>query len=102
MEDKELMNLLNKLEKASPEQKPKYLSDLQPVLTYANIALDECDFGTGIKLGWELLYHGTDNLNSTITQFLSNSYRLLNKDSFAKIIEAHMKKRKKGSDLSIV
>ncbi|KAJ3659486.1 hypothetical protein Zmor_011174 [Zophobas morio] len=102
MEDKDLITLLNKLEKAAPEQRSKYLSDLQPVLTYANIALDECDFGTGIKLGWELLYHGIDSLNSTISQFLSNSYRLLNKEAFAKIAEAHMNKRKKGCNLSII
>lgn len=102
MNDKDLMNLLNKLEKAIPEQKAKFLSDLQPVLTYASIALDECDFGTGVKLGWELLFHGIDSLNSTIAQFLGNSYRLLKRDAFAKIAEAHMCSRKKGCNLSIV
>ncbi|RZB40112.1 UPF0609 protein C4orf27 [Asbolus verrucosus] len=100
--DKELMTLLNKLEMASPEQKAKYLSDLQPVLTYANIAIDECDFGTGVKLGWELLYHGIDSLNSTILQFLSNSYKYLNREAFTKIAEAHLSQRKKGCDLSIL
>ncbi|XP_044255757.1 histone PARylation factor 1 [Tribolium madens] len=102
MGDKDLMILLNKLDKASPEQKAKFLSDLQPVLTYANIALDECDFGTGVKLGWELLFHGIDSLNSTIAQFLSNSYKLLNKEAFAKIAETHMSNRKKGCNLSIL
>ncbi|KAJ3631165.1 hypothetical protein MTP99_012309 [Tenebrio molitor] len=100
--DKELMALLNKIDKAAPEQKEKCLSELQPVLTYANIAIDECDFGTGIKLGWELLFHGTDALNSTISRFLSNSYKLLQKEAFAKIAEAHMKRRKKGCNLSIM
>jgi hypothetical protein len=100
--DKELMALLNKIDKAAPEQKEKCLSELQPVLTYANIAIDECDFGTGIKLGWELLFHGTDALNSTISRFLSNSYKLLQKEGFAKIAEAHMKRRKKGCNLSIM
>ncbi|EFA01605.2 histone PARylation factor 1 [Tribolium castaneum] len=102
MGDKDLMVLLNKLNKASPEQKNKYLADLQPVLTFANIALDECDFGTGVKLGWELLFHGIDSLNATIAQFLGNSNRLLGREAFAKIAEAHMNNRKKGCDLSIL
>lgn len=102
MSDKELMTLLDKLDKASPEQTPRLLSELQPVLTFATIALDECDFGTGIRLGWELLFHGSDSLNSKISHYLSISYRLLAKEEFAKIAEAHMKNRKKSSELSII
>lgn len=102
MPDKDLKILLDKLDKASPEQKPRLLSELQPVLTFATIALDECDFGTGVRLGWELLFHGADSLNSKISHYLSISYRLLGKDEFSKIAEAHMKNRKKSCELSII
>ncbi|CAH2002057.1 unnamed protein product [Acanthoscelides obtectus] len=102
MNNKELKNVLDKLQDCLPEQREKYLSDLQPVLTYASIAADECDFGTGIELGWNLICHGIDSLNSTALQYLTSNYRLLNREAFAKIAEAHMKNRRKGCKLSVL
>lgn len=72
------------------------------MFTYANIATDECDFGTGIELGWNLIAHGIDSLNYTIRGFLVTNYRLLNKEVFAKIAEAHMENRRQGCNLSIL
>nr|CAH7743309.1 unnamed protein product [Callosobruchus chinensis] len=102
MNNKELKNVLDKLQNCLPEQREKYLSDLQPVLTYASIAADECDFGTGIELGWNIISHGIDSLNSTALQYLASNYRLLNREAFIKIAEAHMKNRKKGCKLSVL
>lgn len=102
MSNSELQTLLNKISKASPEEKPKLLTDLHPVLTYASIATDECDFGTGLELGLNILAHGVDSLNKTIQRYLTISYNLLKREEFAKIAEAHMKNRRKGSDLSIL
>lgn len=102
LNDKDFLILLNKLKGAAPEQKPKILSELQPVFTYASIAIDECDFGTGIKLGWDILSHGVAGLDSIILKFLSNSYNLLNRQEFSQILEAHLNNRKKGCDLSVL
>lgn len=102
LDNKDLNTLFTKLQNAVPEQKPKYLSELQPVFTYASIAADECDFGTGIELGWNIISHGVDSLNSTACRFLATNYRLLNKEAFAKIAEAHMNNRKKNCELSII
>nr|CAI5820192.1 unnamed protein product [Callosobruchus analis] len=102
MNNKELKNIFDKLQSCIAEQREKYLSDLQLVLTYASIAADECDFGTGIELGWNIISHGIDSLNSTALHYLASNYRLLNKEAFAKIAEAHMKNRKKGCKLSIL
>ncbi|KAB0799612.1 hypothetical protein PPYR_07492 [Photinus pyralis] len=97
----ELRKLLDRVGKASPQQKEKVMSELQPVLTATSIATDECDFGTGIELGWNILAHGVDSLNSTIARFLATNYELIGRDAFAVIIRAHMKNRKRGVDLSI-
>lgn len=103
LNNKDLNTLLTKLENAkSDEEKSKFLSELQPVFTFANIATDECDFGTGIELGWNLLAHGIDFLNSTIKDFLVTGYGLLNREGFAKIAECHMANRRKGCNLSIL
>lgn len=101
MQDKELKQLFDRLEKPDVN-KTKILSELQPVLTFASIALDECDFGTGLELGLNILAHGVKTLNATAIRFLTSSYNLLNRDVFAKIAEVHLNCRKVGSDLSVL
>lgn len=100
--DEELKKLLDRMKAASDEKKKSVLSDLQPLLTYTNIAIDECDFGTGIELGLNILAYGVDDLNLTAMRFLANCYRLIDRAEFAKIAEAHMKNRKKTVNLSIL
>lgn len=102
MSDTDLQKLLDRLSKASPEQVDSVRSLLQPVITYANIAIDECDFGTGLELGLNIIAHGVDGMNFTAARFLTTGYNLLQRNAFAKIAEAHMNNRKKGSDLSIL
>lgn len=102
MSNKELQTLLTKLKNASQETQPKLLADLQHVITATSIALDECDFGTGLELGWNIFFSGIDSLSSTTLRFLTDSYRLLGRDVFAKIAEVHLNKRSKGCNLSIL
>ncbi|XP_030766903.1 histone PARylation factor 1 [Sitophilus oryzae] len=100
--NKELTKILDNIQKSRPEERQKFLSDLQLVLTNASIATDECDFGTGIELGQDILAHGVETLNGTIARFLASNYRLIGREAFAKIAEAHMKNRRKGTNLSII
>ncbi|CAH0560744.1 unnamed protein product [Brassicogethes aeneus] len=102
LNNKDLLNLLNKLSKCHKDQESKILSDLQPCFTFASIALDECDFGTGVELGWNIMAHGIKTLNSTALRFLKSSYELLNRNEFAKIAEVHLSNRKEGCNLSIL
>lgn len=102
LSNKELHSLLNKLKTCTPEQQKEHLSELQPVVTYASIALDECDFGTGLELGWNLFFYGIECLNGTTLRFLRDSYNLLHRGTFAKIAEAHLSNRRKGCNLSIL
>lgn len=91
-----------KLKDASADTQPKLLADLQHIITATSIALDECDFGTGLEFGWDLFFFGIDSIKGTTMRFLMDSYRLLERDTFAKIAEAHLKNRSKGSNLSIL
>lgn len=100
--DKELQKLLDRVVKVSDQQRDKVMSEVQPVLTATSIATDECDFGTGVELGWDILAHGVETLNSTIERFLTTAYELLQRPAFAKIIAAHMKNRRKDTSLSII
>lgn len=102
MTDKRLEALLTKINEAKPEEKPKFLGELQSeILTWTDIACDECDFGTGIELGWDILCHGVD-LNHTTSRLLASNYRQLKWEAFAKIAEAHMANRRKNGNLSIL
>lgn len=102
MSDKELGELLTKIDKAKPEEKSKFLAELQSeILTWTDIACDECDFGTGIELGWDILCHGVD-LSHTTSRLLASNFRQLKWEAFAKISEAHMANRKKSCRLSII
>ncbi|XP_022901660.2 histone PARylation factor 1 [Onthophagus taurus] len=100
--NKELKVLFEKLAKATDSEKASLMSDLQPVLTYASIATDECDFATGLELGLDMLFYGIEHLNLLTKKYLSTAYNLLNRSEFALIIQAHMSNRRKGSDLSII
>lgn len=100
--DKELKSLLDQIGKANDKDRTLFMSELQGVLTCASIAADECDFGTGLELGLDILCSGVEYLNGTASQFMATAYRLLKRNAFASIIEAHMKNRRKGSDLSVI
>ncbi|XP_023024072.2 histone PARylation factor 1 isoform X1 [Leptinotarsa decemlineata] len=103
LNNKDLNTLFTKLENSKSDvEKQKLLSDLQPVFTFSSIATDECDFGTGIELGWNIISHGVEDLNRTAERSLAINYRLLKREAFARIAEAHMKNRRKGCDLSIL
>lgn len=102
LSNKELHLLLQKLKVCTPDEQTKLLSELQPVITNASIALDEYDFGTGLELGLNLHFYGIACLTYTTLRFLRDSYNLLNRTAFAKIAEAHLLNRRKGCDLSIL
>lgn len=69
------------------KEKDDILSDLQPVITYASIAVDECDFGTGLEAGINLFCSGIRELESSALSSLQAAYSLLKRDAFAKIVQ---------------
>lgn len=101
LSNKELKKLFDRLLN-DEENKGKILAELQPVFMYTNLAIDECDFGTGLELGLNILAHGVKTIDATALRYLRSSYKLLHRGDFATIAEAHLKNRKKGSSLSVL
>lgn len=97
--DKELVKICDRIAKSSSENRKKAMSDLQPVITMATIAVDECDFGTALELGIDLFCYGNEHLDQSALRLLSSVYSVLDRDAFGQIAEAHLKNRKKGMPL---
>ncbi|KAL4709325.1 hypothetical protein ACJJTC_007057 [Scirpophaga incertulas] len=101
--DANLKKIFTRLKEATDQnEKDKILSELQPVITYANIAVDECDFGTGLEAGIDLFCSGLKELEPSALSCLKSAYSLLNREVFSKIIEAHIKYRRLSSNLSVL
>ncbi|CAG4941502.1 unnamed protein product [Colias eurytheme] len=100
--DANIKKLFKKLEDASTEsEKSKILSDLQPLITYSSIAVDECDFGTGLEAGIALFCSGHKEFNNSALTLLNTTYSLLKRDEFGEIIQMHMKYRRKGPHMAL-
>lgn len=63
------------------------MDKLQPIINYANIACDECDFGTGLELGIDIFCDGNPELHRTCQQLLVTVYKLLGRLEFGTIIK---------------
>lgn len=77
------------------------MEKLQPIISAASIAADECDFGTGLELGIDLFCSGHRNLHDIARSMLIPAYSLLKRPQFIAISKAHMDHRKEGNDLSV-
>lgn len=63
------------------------MDKLQAIITYANIAIDECDFGTGLELGIDIFCDGNPELHRMCMRLLVTVYSLLRRPQFANIIK---------------
>ncbi|XP_060588869.1 histone PARylation factor 1-like [Ruditapes philippinarum] len=81
-------------------ERDKNFEPLQEIITLIQFANDECDYGEGLELGIDLFCYGGETFHTTIRQLLSLAYDLLNREEYGRIIEAHLKHRKRGDDLS--
>ncbi|XP_075145505.1 histone PARylation factor 1 [Haematobia irritans] len=77
------------------------MEKLQPIVTAASIAVDECDFGTALELGIDLFCSGHTQLHMLISSLLVQAYSLLHRPQFIAISKAHLEQRSKGLNLSM-
>lgn len=69
------------------EERTACLSKLHEIINWANIAIDEGDYGTGLELGINLFCFGSKYFHSMIIQLLSTVYKLLDRETFATILK---------------
>ena len=97
----DLIKIVKKIEEAvNEEEKNAARSELQEVVRLATIAGDECDFGTCLELGHDLISTGCTDVQNAALSVLSIAYNQLDRQPFLTIVEAHMKDRKKGCNNS--
>lgn len=75
------------VESKTDEDRTPFWTQLQPIITFANIANDECDFGTSLELGIDLFCFGSPLLHRSAKQLMTTAYTLLGRQEFCKIIE---------------
>lgn len=101
--DKSLKQILKNLcEAKTDEERKLFWTKLHPVITYANIANDEFDFGASLELGIDLFCFGDPLLHKTVLQILPTSYELLGRSEFATILCAHLQCRTKDTNLNTI
>lgn len=74
-------------EGTTEESKKSDFALLQPIINMANIATDECDFGTGLELGIDLFCSGNPFLHNAAKRLLSVAYEMLDRNAFEIIIK---------------
>ncbi|KAJ4446654.1 hypothetical protein ANN_13351 [Periplaneta americana] len=79
--------LANILDSRSEVEKNAHFGKLQPIVTGANIATDECDFGTSLELGIDLFCFGGEVFHRTALNLLQTGYSLLHRNEFIQIAE---------------
>ena len=84
------------------DTKNKYLDELQETITFIQFANDECDYGMGLEFGIDLFVFANENFHGMIEHVLPLAYRLLKRDLFADIIEAHLEDRQRKGPISVL
>lgn len=80
--------MISDLVKASNDSERNVaLSALQHVILNANIATDECDFGTGLELGMDFFCTGEKVLHVSAEHLLSVAYEMLNRNEYSQIVK---------------
>lgn len=83
-----LMKIMKQMDYAkNEEERTACLSKLHEIINWANIAIDEGDYGTGLELGINLFCFGSKYFHSMIIQLLSTVYKLLDRETFATILK---------------
>lgn len=104
MTDKKLLSILDRISKFNDEDKTRcgHYNELYQLITNANMANDECDFGMGLELGLDLFFNGDKFFHKHVESLLTNAYTLLDRNEFLEILNAHLADRKKGARVSLL
>ena len=99
-----LKKILKKIVESKDEtERNQNLDPLMEIVMLIQFANDECDYGEGLELGLDLFsFTADDCFRNIILSLLPLAYQFLNRDVFAKIIEAHLANRKRTAELSML
>ena len=81
------------MEAPSNADRLQAFAPVQEIMTYVQLANDECDYGMGLELRLDLFCHGSHYFHKVAGQLLPLAYNLLKRNLFAEINEAHLANR---------
>ncbi|KAK8394144.1 hypothetical protein O3P69_006381 [Scylla paramamosain] len=98
-----LKKMLQKVvDSKNEDEQIKNFDAIQEIITNVQFAFDEGDSGTGIELGLNLFTFGGEVFHKPLMHLLSVGYDLLERDPFIDILQAHLRNRRRGSQVSIL
>ncbi|XP_045125839.1 histone PARylation factor 1-like isoform X4 [Portunus trituberculatus] len=98
-----LKKMLQKVvDSKTEDEQMKNFDAIQEIITNVQFAFDEGDSGTGIELGLNLFTFGGEVFHKPLLHLLSVGYDLLERDPFIDILQAHLRNRRRGSQMSIL
>ncbi|XP_055535013.1 histone PARylation factor 1-like [Wyeomyia smithii] len=78
------------------------MAELQPIVTGAFIAVDECDFGTALELAVDLFCSGAPCLHDVMKPLFVTAYSMLKRPQYIAIMKSHLDNRRKGIELDLL
>ncbi|KAL1434849.1 hypothetical protein MTO96_001735 [Rhipicephalus appendiculatus] len=100
LSDAELNKLLAKF--SDDREGGAHKDKLQELVTWIHIANDECDYGMGLEFSIALFCAGHASLHPTVDMLGGLAYKLLGREPFARILSAHLKRRHKSPNVSVL
>uniref|UniRef100_A0A182NP67 Zf-CCHH domain-containing protein n=1 Tax=Anopheles dirus TaxID=7168 RepID=A0A182NP67_9DIPT len=104
--DAKLRNILSKFESldrlADTHKFQEAMRDLQPIITAANLAVDECDFGTVLELAIDLFCCGSKGLHEVMKPLFFTGYSMVKRPQYIAIIKSHLDNRREGIKLDLL
>ena len=88
-------------EAESDSQKDKANDVLQELVTNVQFANDEGDPGMGLELGIDAFCAGGDRLHKYVEHLMGVAYDLMGRQEYARIVRAHLKRRRVGQVFKI-
>ncbi|XP_053670211.1 histone PARylation factor 1-like [Anopheles nili] len=104
--DSKLRIILSKFDKVDRTTDKKNfeeaMRELQSIITAANLAVDECDFGTALELALDLFCHGSKSLHEIMKPLFYTGYSMVKRPQYIAIIKSHLDKRSEGTKLDLL
>ncbi|EAA15174.3 AGAP010317-PA [Anopheles gambiae str. PEST] len=78
------------------------MRELQPIITAADLATDECDFGTVLELALDFFCSGVKSLHEVMKPLFFTGYSMVNRPQYIAIIKSHLDNRREGINLNLL
>lgn len=99
---RKMLSKFNNIDRAKEKEKfQSLMMELQALITAANIAVDECDFGTALELALDLFCHGTTNLHEVMKPLFFTGYSMVQRPQYIAIIKVRISEFSSGKFLNI-